>query len=86
MPKYGTLRLGTRSWGFVLDEPEGKTARLFVDTNGDVVGVIFAIAPQGALDHDRAAYVLDRSEIAGFMAEVAAFDERSVVNTGKCLK
>ena len=34
-PKYGTLRLGTRSWGFVLDEPEGKTARLFVDTNGD---------------------------------------------------
>jgi len=30
--------------------------------------------------------VLDRSEIAGFMAETAALGERSVVGTGPCLR
>ena len=34
-PKYGTLELGEKSWGFILDEPEGKDAKLFVDSNGD---------------------------------------------------
>jgi len=34
-PKYGTLKLGGKSWTFILDEPEDKPAKLFVDTNGD---------------------------------------------------
>ena len=34
-PKYGTIKIGTRSFGFILDEPEGKDARLFVDGNAD---------------------------------------------------
>ncbi len=34
-PKYGTLKLGDKSWGFIVDEPEDKPATLFVDTNGD---------------------------------------------------
>jgi hypothetical protein len=34
-PKYGALKLGDKSWGFIVDEPEGKPATLFVDTNGD---------------------------------------------------
>ncbi len=34
-PKYGKLKLGTRSWIFILDEPDGKPAKLYVDTNGD---------------------------------------------------
>ena len=34
-PKYGTLKLGDKSWGFILDEPEDQPAKLFVDTDGD---------------------------------------------------
>jgi thiol-disulfide isomerase/thioredoxin len=34
-PKYGSIKIGNRSWVFILDEPEGEAARLFVDTNGD---------------------------------------------------
>jgi thiol-disulfide isomerase/thioredoxin len=34
-PKYGVLKIGRKSWGFILDEPEGEPAKLFVDTNGD---------------------------------------------------
>jgi len=34
-PKYGALKLGDKSWGFILDEPEGKPAKLFIDTDGD---------------------------------------------------
>src|SRR6476469_3601531 len=34
-PKYGQLKLDQQSWSFILDEPEGKPAKLFVDTNGD---------------------------------------------------
>jgi|CXWL01.1.fsa_nt_gi thiol-disulfide isomerase/thioredoxin len=34
-PKYGALKLGDKSWGFIVDEPEGQPATLFVDTNGD---------------------------------------------------
>jgi thiol-disulfide isomerase/thioredoxin len=33
--KYGALKLGEKSWMFVLDEPEGMPAKLYVDTNGD---------------------------------------------------
>ena len=83
---YRSLETKRKIWFAAANLKSGDSGAPVIDTNGDGVGVIFAIAPQGALDHDRAAYVLDRSEIAGFMAEVAAFDERSVVNTGKCLK
>jgi thiol-disulfide isomerase/thioredoxin len=34
-PKYGTLKIGEKSWGFIIDEPDGKPAKLFVDGNGD---------------------------------------------------
>lgn len=34
-PKYGALKLGTKSYSFILDEPEGKAAKLYVDANGD---------------------------------------------------
>jgi thiol-disulfide isomerase/thioredoxin len=34
-PLYGSLPFGGQSCAFVLDEPEGKPARLFVDTNGN---------------------------------------------------
>jgi len=34
-PKYGKLKFGAQTWSFILDEPEGKPARLYVDTNGD---------------------------------------------------
>jgi hypothetical protein len=33
--KYGTLKVGAESWPFILDEPDGKPAQLYVDTNGD---------------------------------------------------
>jgi thiol-disulfide isomerase/thioredoxin len=34
-PKYGELRLDGKSWAFILDEPEGKPAKLYIDTNDD---------------------------------------------------
>lgn len=34
-PKYGAIKIDDKSWGFILDEPEGKPAKLFVDTNAD---------------------------------------------------
>jgi thiol-disulfide isomerase/thioredoxin len=34
-PKYGKIELGSKSWGFILDEPEDKPAKLFIDSNGD---------------------------------------------------
>ncbi|AIE84092.1 TlpA family protein disulfide reductase [Fimbriimonas ginsengisoli] len=34
-PKYGTLAIGGKKVCLILDEPAGKPARLFVDTNGD---------------------------------------------------
>lgn len=33
--KYGAFTFGAKSVAFILDEPTGKPARLFVDTNGD---------------------------------------------------
>ena len=33
--KYGALKIGPKSWVVILDEPEGKPAKLFVDSNGD---------------------------------------------------
>ncbi len=83
---YRSLQTKRKIWFAAASLKSGDSGAPVVDTNGDVVGVVFSIAPPTAADHGRAAYVLDRSEIAGFMAEVAAFNERSVVNTGKCLK
>src|SRR5687768_4954422 len=34
-PNYGKLKLGDKSFAFILDEPEDKPAKLYVDTNGD---------------------------------------------------
>ena len=34
-PKYGALVFGDLSFGFILDEPAGETAKLFVDSNGN---------------------------------------------------
>jgi len=34
-PGYGTLKFGEASFGFILDEPAGGAARLYVDSNGN---------------------------------------------------
>jgi hypothetical protein len=34
-PKYGMLKLGDKSWAVIVDEPEEKPAKLYVDTNAD---------------------------------------------------
>ena len=34
-PKYGEFKLEDKTWAFVLDEPEGQPAKLYVDTNAD---------------------------------------------------
>lgn len=34
-PQYGTFQIGEKSFAFVLDEPEGAPAKLYVDANGD---------------------------------------------------
>jgi thiol-disulfide isomerase/thioredoxin len=34
-PRYGAIKFGEKSWAFILDEPEGQPAKLFVDANGD---------------------------------------------------
>ena len=34
-PNYGVLKIGDKSIAFALDEPEGKSAKLFVDSNCD---------------------------------------------------
>lgn len=34
-PKYGAIKIGKKTWAFILDEPADKDAKLFVDTNGD---------------------------------------------------
>ena len=33
--KYGALKFGDKSFSVILDEPEGKPAKLYVDSNGD---------------------------------------------------
>jgi len=33
--KYGTMKFGDKSWSVILDEPEGKPAKLYIDSNGD---------------------------------------------------
>lgn len=35
MPMYGEIVFGEAKFGFILDEPDGGTARLFVDTNAN---------------------------------------------------
>lgn len=34
-PKYGTLTIDDKSWAVIVDEPEDKPAKLYVDTNAD---------------------------------------------------
>ncbi|MFO0903851.1 MAG: TlpA disulfide reductase family protein [Pirellulales bacterium] len=34
-PKYGLLKIGDKSWAFIVDEPADQPAKLFVDCNGD---------------------------------------------------
>lgn len=33
--RYGKIKFGDKTWAFILEEPEDKPARLFVDTNND---------------------------------------------------
>jgi len=83
---YDSLDTQRQIWFAAAKLQSGDSGAPVIDTNGDVVGVIFAVAPPGSSKYEREAYVLDRSEIDAFMAEVAKFDDRSVVNTSKCLK
>ena len=34
-PQFGSIKVGEKSYAFILDEPEGKPAKLYVDSNGD---------------------------------------------------
>ncbi len=34
-PKYGAIQVGKKSFAYILDEPEGKPAKFYVDSNGD---------------------------------------------------
>ena len=34
-PKFGVFVVGSKSFNYILDEPEGQPAKLFVDSNGD---------------------------------------------------
>jgi thiol-disulfide isomerase/thioredoxin len=34
-PKYGMLTIGDRNWAVIVDEPDEKPAKLYVDTNAD---------------------------------------------------
>ena len=34
-PKFGYIEDGEKRWAFILDEPEGTPATLYIDTNGD---------------------------------------------------
>lgn len=63
----------------------GDSGAPVIDNNGSVVAVIFAVAPPESSEYEGTAYALDRAEVAAFMAEVTAFGDRTIVNTGKCL-
>lgn len=83
---YDSLDTQRKIWFAAAKLQSGDSGAPVIDTNGDVVGVIFAVAPPGNSKYEREAYVLDRSELEAFMAEFATFDDRSVINTSKCLK
>ena len=83
---YDSMDTQRKIWFAAAKLQSGDSGAPVIDTNGDVLGIIFAVAPPATPEYERAAYVLDRAEIAAFMAEVAAFEDRSVVNTGQCLK
>ncbi len=34
-PSFGKLEIGDKTWGFILDQPEEKPAKLYVDSNAD---------------------------------------------------
>src|SRR5689334_1766173 len=34
-PHYGSIKVGDKEFAFILDEPEGAPAKLYVDSNGD---------------------------------------------------
>ena len=83
---YDSMDITRKFWFAAAHLQSGDSGAPVVDTEGSVLGIIFAVAPSNAPDYQRAAYVLDRSEIAGFIAETVAFGERSVVGTGKCIR
>ncbi len=63
-PKYGTLQLGDKKWLFILDEPDGKPAKLYIDTNGDGdltndPETAWAANPQGGLTMHRGSGKVD---------------------------
>ena len=83
---YESIDITRKFWFAAAHLQAGDSGAPVVDTQGSVLGIVFAVAPEGAPDYQRAVYVLDRSEIAAFMAETAALGERSVVSTGPCLR
>lgn len=63
-PKYGNIQLGDKKWLFILDEPEGKPAKLYIDTNGDGdltndPETAWAANPQGGLTMHRGSGKVD---------------------------
>lgn len=86
-PKYGKVEFGGQSWNYILDEPEGETARLFVDANrdGDFTNdpaVEWSGTKQGEFTMYRGGFEIELSP--GQMARVEAYrfdpaDERRAV-------
>jgi thiol-disulfide isomerase/thioredoxin len=58
-PRYGKIAVGTRSFALILDEPAGKPASLYVDSNGD-----------GDLTNDSATWVLGQNKMYNGSATV----------------
>ena len=83
---YDSVNTSRKVWFAAAQLSTGDSGAPVVDQDGSVLGVVFAIGKQGSSEEGKAAYVLDRTEISAFMAEVAAFGERSIVNTGKCIR
>ena len=83
---YDSVNTSRRVWFAAAQLSTGDSGAPVVDQDGSVLGVVFAIGKQGSSEEGKAAYVLDRTEISAFMSEVAAFGERSIVNTGRCIR
>ena len=83
---YDSVNTSRKVWFAAAQLSTGDSGAPVVDQDGSVLGVVFAIGKQGSSEEGKAAYVLDRTEISAFMAEVAAFGERSIVNTGRCIR
>jgi len=75
-PKYGQIVFGDEKWSYILDEPEGEDAKLYVDSNrdGDFTNdpaVEWTGVPQGQYTMHRGGFDVEMD--GGRMARVEAY-------------